>query len=665
MRALRRRFARRPSLVVFATLALYVASLAIAWWGVERWAEHEVVKTLTAAETSYEISVVYEVECYLQCLSRVIVGELGTCRPQTLGRMKELAERLEVDEINVVGNDGLAIASNVPDVLGFDFRAHPLTREFLSLTNGAVTWVTQDIRPSVTNPDTLCKYTGLSFADGSGLIQLGVTFDTLKKTMHAYSREESRRLLRSFHFNVDGWYDIADDDYEPGKVFYRWDADARVSVIGRYFEKWGFRCVALLPEEHYYGHRDDAFLALTVILTLFVALFLFFALRLLAANRRVEAMHALQRARAHEDLVLARKIQMSALRTSEGAFLEELAFSFTAATRPAREVGGDFYDFYEVSDGRFVFLVADVSGKGIPGAMFMMEAMGIFRNCLTEFADIAEAVRTANARLCEVNRAELFVTAWIGVLDSKAGHLEYVNAGHNRPFVRRADGTIEKVMGKGGRFLGMFPETDYRTHELSLSKGDILYLYTDGVTEAMNVRNVQFGEARLRAAFTGYNADIHAALRAFVGTAEPSDDLTDLMLRWNGEPVRTEASFVCDEGSLESAVGFIRAALEGLSSSAVAALLNAADEVVSNIVNYSGAHGYGLVVERGVDRVRLRFSDDGVAYNPLSHADPDTHAALEDRPVGGLGLVVVKRLVDRVIYSREGERNVLTLIRGC
>ena len=218
-------------------------------------------------------------------------------------------------------------------------------------------------------------------------------------------------------------------------------------------------------------------------------------------------------------------------------------------------------------------------------------------------------------------------------------------------------------MGKGGRFLGLFENAAYRVHSLRLNRGDELFLYTDGITEAMNAKGEQFGERRLCAELAAHTRRIKAAVEEFVAGAEQSDDLTGMRISWHGRPEAKTRDFAADESSLAPTLAFVREALAGTAAKTVAAMLNAVDEVTSNIVNYSGARGYRVEVERTADRVRLRFSDDGRAYNPLSHIDPDTHAAIEDRPVGGLGLVVVKRLADRVAYAHEDGRNVLTLIK--
>ena len=656
---------RKPKFIVIAAIVLYAIALGIAWQQVDMRADRRTDTILESAETGFSSVVDGEIDAALRNVGGAIINVLeGKCIPQSIERMQELAKTFNLDEVNIVNGKGIVIGSNVPAVMGFDFNTNELTRAFMSLTNATTTLVSHAFRSGVANPDMFCKYYGISFPGHGGFLQLGMTVESLRQNMYTYTPEEADQILKDWHFSVVGWYERADQDpaFVPGRTFSRWSDEHNETIIGRYFNYRGFHYIAFIPEGYCYSQRNAAFGVTALVLGILLFFFTYVLVRLAMASGKLENMHAAADARTAADLALARTIQMSALPSTDGAFMERMEFSLSAECCPAREVGGDFYDFFHVPGDRLAFLVADVSGKGIPGAMFMMEAKNVLKNCLVEFADVAEAVAEANRRLCAGNKAELFVTAWIGVLDP-TGTFEYVNAGHNRPFVRHADGTVEKVMGKGGRFLGMFEDAAYRTNVFKFSRGDMLFLYTDGVTEAMNTRNEQFGEDRLRAEFSARRRTIRAAVDEFVAGAEQSDDLTGMMITWHGQPEVKACDFAADEASLAAALKFIRETLAGADGKTVAAMLNAADEVTSNIVNYSGAAGYRIEIERTADRVRLRFSDDGKAYNPLSHLDPDTHAAIENRPIGGLGLVVVKRLADRVSYSREADRNILTLIR--
>lgn len=658
---------RKPRFIILAAIAFYAIALVVVWQQVDMRADRRMKTMLESAETGYSAVIDGEIDAALRNVGGAIINVLGhKCQPHSIKRMQELAKTFNVDEINVVNSRGVVIGSNVPAVMGFDFSTNPITREFMALTNATTTLVTQPFRLGVANPTMFCKYYGLSFPGHDGFLQLGMSVERLRQNMYSYTAEEADQILRDWHFSVVGWYERADQDscFRHGQMIRRWSAEHGEQIVGRYFDYRGYRYVAFLPESYCYSQRNAAFAVAALVLGALLFFFASVLVRLAKASEKLEKMHAAAEARTAADLALARTIQMSALPSADGVFMERLEFSLFAECFPAREVGGDFYDFFHLSDGRIAFLVADVSGKGIPGAMFMMEAKNVIKSCLVESADIAAAVTEVNRRLCASNKAELFVTAWIGILDG-AGTVEYVNAGHNRPFIRRADGAIEKVMGRGGRFLGMFEDASYRANVLKLGRGDILYLYTDGVTEAMNAKGEQYGERRFCAEIKTGKRRIKEAVDEFVAGAEQSDDMTGMAIFWHGRPESQSRDFVAAESTLAPSLDFIRGALAGVDGRAVSVALNAADEVTSNIVNYSAATNYRIEVECTVNRIRLRFSDDGKPYNPLLHVDPDTHAAIEDRPIGGLGLVVVKRLADRVAYSREDGRNVLTLIVKC
>ena len=657
-------FNRRPGVIVGVAAVLYAVLLVIAWRQGTDHAEKRSRDILESAETGFSAVIDGELQAALRNAGTSIIKAVGgTCSAVPTERLQELAETFNVDEINIADRRGITLASNLSGLIGFDYASNPLTAAYLVLTNLTATTVTEPFRHGVSNPDVYCKYYGMAFPDHSGFVQFGFLINRLRQNMYSYSAEEAERLLRDWHFSMEGWYERAMDDPEfaPGRYVRRCDGMTGGVSVGRFFDYAGYRYVAYLPERFIYSQRNSMFAVTAAVLAVLLVFFVFFLVKLARASAKLEALHAEAEARTVGDLALARKIQISALPSVAGAFTDWLEFTLAAESRPARVVGGDFFDFCRLPDGRVAFIVADVSGKGIPAAMFMMEVKNVLRECLAESADLAEAVAKANGRLCSENDAEMFVTVWAGALDAETGSLEYVNAGHNRPFVRHADGTVERISGKGGLFLGMFPEAEYRARGWSLRKGDRLFLYTDGITEAMNAKNEQFGETRLVAALAA--DDVRGALEGFVGTAEQSDDQTVLTVDWQGPAAASERRFDCAEAALDAVMDFLRASLNDVSPKVAARLLNAADEVVSNIVNYSGSPDFTVTVERTTDRVRLTFSDAGVEYNPLLHVDPDTHAAIEDRAVGGPGLVMVKRLVDRIAYAREDGHNILRIVK--
>ena len=245
-------------------------------------------------------------------------------------------------------------------------------------------------------------------------------------------------------------------------------------------------------------------------------------------------------ARIDKELEYAKQIQLSALPTN---FPSGETYSIFAQMIAAKEVGGDFYDFYQLSDTTVAILAADVSGKGIPAAMFMMTAKTIIKDLAESGMAVHDIFTKANEKLCENNESGMFVTAWMGILDLATGHMQFANAGHNPPLVKHGDGSFEYLKTRAGFVLAGMEGICYKLGELTLQLGDRIFLYTDGVTEATDVHNALYGEGRLQA-FMNSHASLEAekilpALKAdidgFVGEAPQFDDITMLMLDYHSQ----------------------------------------------------------------------------------------------------------------------------------
>ncbi|MBR3317186.1 MAG: SpoIIE family protein phosphatase [Atopobiaceae bacterium] len=245
--------------------------------------------------------------------------------------------------------------------------------------------------------------------------------------------------------------------------------------------------------------------------------------------------------RNEQDLATARAIQEGALPQAFPAFPRVESVNLFASMNAAKMVGGDFYDFFELDDHVVGFLIADVSGKGIPGALFMMAAKNEIENRMLSGMGLAESIKAANTHLCSNNEAGMFVTVWAATLDWETGELTYVNAGHNFPLLRHGQGgTWEWLKKKCGLFLGTFEMAKYREENLMLQPGDELILYTDGVNEAFSVDEEEYGNDRLDAFLAEHNdlrpKELVQALRADVGAwaegAEQSDDVTILVMEY-------------------------------------------------------------------------------------------------------------------------------------
>jgi serine phosphatase RsbU (regulator of sigma subunit) len=246
--------------------------------------------------------------------------------------------------------------------------------------------------------------------------------------------------------------------------------------------------------------------------------------------------------RIDEELAFAKAIQHAALPSVFPPYPSRREFEIYATMHTAKEVGGDFYDFYFIDDDNLAFLMADVSGKGIPAAMFMMQSKSIIKSCAESGMSVEQVFTVANEKLCEGNEASMFVTAWMGILNIKTGKVLFANAGHNPPLVKHEDGTYEYLKGKVGLILAAMDGIRYRKNEIDLAPGDAIYLYTDGVTEATNLCDELYGEERLHNILEKYKdaapqticERVKEDVDAFVGEAPQFDDITMLSLRFFG-----------------------------------------------------------------------------------------------------------------------------------
>ena len=381
-------------------------------------------------------------------------------------------------------------------------------------------------------------------------------------------------------------------------------------------------------------------------------------------------------ARIDKELEYAKQIQLSALPTN---FPEGEDFEIYAQMIAAKEVGGDFYDFYKLNDKTVAFLAADVSGKGIPAAMFMMTSKTIIKDLAESGLPVNEIFTKANEKLCENNESGMFVTVWMGILDLTTGRMQFANAGHNPPLLKRADGSFEYLKTRAGFVLAGMEGVRYRVGELTLSPGDRLFLYTDGVTEATNADSQLYGEDRLLS-FMNENAAVGAvellpALKAnideFVGDAPQFDDITMLMFDFKpvkGESHMTQKTFPAKIEALSDVLGFVDQTLEGFECpmKVQMAVCVAIEEVFVNVAHYAYGGGEGdMTLGIGYDEssreITFRMTDGGVPFDPLQKPDPDITLSAEDREIGGLGIFITKKTMDSVTYAYENGENVLTM----
>jgi len=247
-----------------------------------------------------------------------------------------------------------------------------------------------------------------------------------------------------------------------------------------------------------------------------------------------------ERQRIATELSLATKIQADSIPNVFPAFPDRNEFDIFASMKPAKEVGGDFYDFFLIDDDHLCLLIADVSGKGVPAALFMMATKNIFGGTALQGGSPADIMEFTNNLICAKNKESMFLTAWLGILEISTGKLIAANAGHEYPIIRNADGYFDRLNDKHGMLLGEFPDMKYENYEIQLKRGSKIFLYTDGLAEATDENNAMFGIDRtIRALNKDPEAspqqllwNVQSDVEAFVKQAEQFDDLTMLCLEY-------------------------------------------------------------------------------------------------------------------------------------
>lgn len=375
-----------------------------------------------------------------------------------------------------------------------------------------------------------------------------------------------------------------------------------------------------------------------------------------------------EKERIGAELNVAKKIQKDMLPCIFPAFPERHEFDIYATMTPAKEVGGDFYDFFLVDENHLALVIADVSGKGIPAALFMMISKILIKGEAQSGLSPKEVLERVNNQLCENNEAEMFVTVWLGILEISSGKMVCANAGHEYPAIKRKDGRFELHKDRHGFVLAGMENSRYREYELFLEPGDTVFVYTDGVTEASNTKNELFGTERMIEALEKKNSKnckeiletVRQDVDCFVGEAPQFDDITMLCLQILD--IRRLVIRPTDE-SMEEVMNFIEAEMKkaGAAEKKIRKLLTAADEVYSNIVYYSGAERAAIECSVEGESLVLVFRDNGKLYNPLESEEPDVTIPAEERKFGGLGIYIVKKIMDEVKYEEVNGCNVLSL----
>lgn len=646
-----------------------------------------------------------------------------------------LAAYYEVSDINIFGKDGIVIKSNHSYLVGYDMNSGKQSAEFMCLFDGKTEYV-QEFQPISFDSRIKRKYAAVLLPDGNA-IQVGYSYKKYKSDIdekisvefkNRHIGETGYILIADEDQNVIGMtvddkpVTLSDLDIDTSAM----NENTTYKTTGgerQFF--WAYRCaedyyiVGILPVSEAYYMRDvTVYVSLIVEIIIFASLFLlvYFLIKKVIINNLHRINSSLAKiaegdlnitvnvrsnaefsslsddinttvdtlkkyiseaeTRIDKELEYAKEIQLSSLPSVFPPYPEKKSFDIYAGMYTAKEVGGDFYDFYMLDENNIAFLIADVSGKGIPAALFMMTAKTTIRDLAERGLGVDEILTQANDKLCKGNDAGMFVTAFMAIMNLKTGVIRYSNAGHNPPLVLRRNGTFEYVKVKAGLVLAGMEGMKYRVNETVLEPGERILLYTDGVTEATNSEEKLYGEDRLYNFVNNHKEQnakdlIHGLkqdIDDFVGNAPQFDDITMLLFDYFGNtPVRVR-EFPAKLEELPRVQSFFEEELEkaGCDAKKRLSISIAIEEVFANIAQYAYPNGDGNVTaEFSLDSyeniAKFRFRDKGMPFDPLKKIDPDITLKADERKVGGLGIFIVKKTMDSLDYRYVKGENILTM----
>lgn len=384
-----------------------------------------------------------------------------------------------------------------------------------------------------------------------------------------------------------------------------------------------------------------------------------------------------EKQRIDDELMIAKTIQMEMVPETYPPFPERNDLDLYGSLVPAKMVGGDLYDFF-IRDEKLYFCIGDVSGKSVPAALVMAVTHSLFRSISSHESHPARIMQNINESLCRGNETNMFVTFFIGVLDLPTGIMRYCNAGHNPPFIIKGD-VVEALPAKANLPLGVMDDMDYMLQQVDIEPETMIVLYTDGLTEAKNTERKQFGLDRTHEVLKEcHDATAEQLIQAttqkvnaFVNGAEPSDDLTLLAIRYTPKEetwtLSRSITLDNDVSQVTELNQFVQSVTEELQfDNALSKRIKlAVEEVVVNIMDYAYVADIKgqLKVEAMANDKRLRFvfTDSGRPFDPTSVSRADTTLTVEDRPIGGLGILLVRNLMDTINYERIDGQNVLRI----
>ena len=442
----------------------------------------------------------------------------------------------------------------------------------------------------------------------------------------------------------------------------------------------GWSMAVVCPHREIFAGLRRMGVFLTLLMLIGLALLTFIVIR------SIHGFKKLQKANADKEIIdselrIANEIQVGMLPKVYPPYPERNDIEVYGSLVPAKEVGGDLYDFF-LRDEKLFFCIGDVSGKGVPAALMMSVTRTLFRTLSANEALPDRIVERMNDTMAEMNERNMFTTMFVGVLDLPTGVLDYCNAGHCPPILL-SDG-VSKLDVKANIPVGFMSGRKFISQQLKINPGTIIFLYTDGLTEAENHSHIQFGVSGVvneaEKMLTGglplpkeFINNMTTAVHSFVDGNEQGDDLTMLAVEYTkaNKEVTMCRSIVLpnDIQTVSKLTPFIEDIVDdmGYDSSETMKLNLAIEEAVVNVMSYAYPEGsYGEVIveaQASDDNIKFVITDKGVPFDPTKSDAADTTLSAEERPVGGLGIHLVKNLMDTVKYERVDDMNVLTLIK--
>jgi sigma-B regulation protein RsbU (phosphoserine phosphatase) len=383
-----------------------------------------------------------------------------------------------------------------------------------------------------------------------------------------------------------------------------------------------------------------------------------------------------------KELTVGREIQERIVPSDFPAFPDHDEFDVYAALQPARKFDGDFYDFFLVGDDRFCFCIGNVAGKGVQAALFMSVTKTIIKSRAGDDFSTASILTHVNEQLSAVNPGSMLVMLFMGILNIKTGKLIYSNVGHNPPCLKRETGAIERLDQIHGPLIGTARGMVFREDQTILLKNDLLLLCSAGVTRAGIGAEKGFFEKRLGELLSSReNESVQHIVRSAIsevkkiaGTVDQVEDMTLLAVQFTSNPEETGGPKLeltipnnLSENARVKEHFDTFAEHYGIQDPIRLKMHVVIDELLMNIISYAypddGRHEICIKVELSADRLKVSMVDDGIPFNPLGIETPDTELSLEEREIGGLGIHLIRKMMDRVSYRRRIDKNVISVMK--